>query len=86
MPQILKAQKQDDGDREGKRIASEAGRRYIMTPAGTSSGTGGGGRGGSGAASSGAAGPSGPGLVFPWYRGLVTSMFRGCDGGLRNRT
>ncbi|CAN0548580.1 unnamed protein product, partial [Ectocarpus sp. 12 AP-2014] len=34
--QILKAQKQDDGDRTGKRIASEAGRRYIMTPAGTS--------------------------------------------------
>ncbi|CAN0110033.1 unnamed protein product, partial [Ectocarpus sp. 8 AP-2014] len=34
--QILKAQKQDDGDRTGKRIASEAGRRYIMTPAGAS--------------------------------------------------
>ncbi|CAM9623755.1 unnamed protein product [Ectocarpus sp. 6 AP-2014] len=34
--QILKAQKQDDSDRTGKRIASEAGRRYIMTPAGVS--------------------------------------------------
>ncbi|CBJ48609.1 DNA repair enzyme [Ectocarpus siliculosus] len=34
--QILKAQKQDDSDRTGKRIASEAGRRYIMTPAGAS--------------------------------------------------
>ena len=27
------AHKQDDGDREGKKIASEAGRRYIMIPA-----------------------------------------------------
>eukprot|EP00903_Cladosiphon_okamuranus_P014772 g13687.t1 len=39
--QILKAQKQEDGEREGKRIASEAGRRYIMTAAGTIGGAGG---------------------------------------------
>lgn len=43
--QILKAHKQEDGDRGGKRIASEAGRRYIMTPAGTSGSAAGGGRG-----------------------------------------
>ncbi|CAM9837269.1 unnamed protein product [Scytosiphon promiscuus] len=60
--QILKAHKQEDSDRAGKRIASEAGRRYIMTAAGTSgsassgnqasgaSGGAGGGRNGSSAA------------------------------------
>lgn len=43
------AHKQEDGDKAGKRIASEAGRRYIMTPAGaTGGGVGGVGRGGGG--------------------------------------
>ncbi|CAM9742641.1 unnamed protein product, partial [Ectocarpus fasciculatus] len=48
--QILKAQKQEDSDRTGKRIASEAGRRYIMTPAGAS------GKSGAASAASGASG------------------------------
>lgn len=30
----MRAHKKDDGDHEGKRIASEANRRYIMIPAG----------------------------------------------------
>ena len=29
----MQVHKQDDGDREGMRIASEANRRYILTPA-----------------------------------------------------
>lgn len=33
--QIMRAHKSDDGDRAGKRIASEADRRYIMTSAET---------------------------------------------------
>lgn len=31
--QIMQAHKQEDGDKVGKRIASEANRRYILTPA-----------------------------------------------------
>lgn len=50
----MQSHKQDDGDRAGKRIASEAGRRYIMTPAGTSGAAVG--SSGSGAASAGGAG------------------------------
>lgn len=40
--QILKAHKRNDGDQGGKRIASEAGRRYIMMTAGGEENDGGG--------------------------------------------
>lgn len=50
--QIMRVHKKDDGDRGGKRIASEPDRRYILTPApsGGSSGGGGGGVGNKGSA------------------------------------
>lgn len=54
--------KQEDGDKAGKRIASEAGRRYIMTHAGGATGGGVGKGGERGKASAGARG-SGPSVA-----------------------
>lgn len=68
VPQIMKAHKQEDSDRAGKRIASEAGRRYIMTAAGTSGGTASGSRasGASGGAAGGRSESSTAGEIFAW--------------------
>ena len=51
--QILRVHGQDDGDKEGKRIASEANRRYILTPAVTGGSSGGAGVGDKGSAAAG---------------------------------